>query len=66
MDIRDTSAVLVEKLSKQCCDIIGKPGTAAAGFWPTGVREPGGQRTAPFTFLEWVEDWLDKSLNRLL
>ena len=50
----------------ECCDIIGKPGTAAAGFWPTGVREPGGQRTAPFTFLEWVEDWLDKSLNRLL
>ncbi len=49
----------------ECCDIIGGPGTAAAGFWPIGVSKPDSQRTIPFTFLEWIEDWLDTSRSRL-
>jgi hypothetical protein len=50
----------------ECCDLIGEPETAVAAFWPEGigVGPLDSWRKRPFSFLDWMDDWLETSLSR--
>lgn len=45
----------------ECGDIIGEPWTAVAAFWPEGDQ----QRGLPFSFFDWMQDWLERSIASL-
>jgi hypothetical protein len=49
----------------ECCDLIHDPPTPAAAFWPIGIglNSP---RNMPFSFLEWMDNWLDAGLRQVL